>query len=50
VYAKGGIAALEEWLMKDGVRNIRAVNECLRAARPWYAFYGVGSHKELVAR
>jgi tagatose 1,6-diphosphate aldolase len=50
VYAKGGVAALEEWLTKDGVRNIRAVNECLRAARPWYAFYGAGSQKELVAQ
>jgi tagatose 1,6-diphosphate aldolase len=31
-YARGGIAALEEWLARDGVRNIQAVNECLPAA------------------
>jgi tagatose 1,6-diphosphate aldolase len=35
VYAKQGLQALEEWLQKDGVRNINAVNEALRAAKPW---------------
>jgi len=41
VYAKQGLKALEEWLQKDGVRNIRAVNDALRAARPWYEKLGV---------
>jgi tagatose 1,6-diphosphate aldolase len=50
VYAKGGLEALNAWLKKDGVRNIQAVNECLRAAQPWYAFYGAGSQQELVAQ
>src|SRR5437660_363053 len=34
VYAKQGVKALEEWLAKNGVRNIQAVNEALRAAKP----------------
>ena len=33
-YACGGVAALREWLETEGVRNIRAVNECLRSAVP----------------
>ena len=37
VYAKNGLKALEEWLSKDGVRNINAVNEALKAAKPWQA-------------
>jgi tagatose 1,6-diphosphate aldolase len=35
VYAQKGRAALEEWLESAGVRNIIAVNECLRAATSW---------------
>jgi tagatose 1,6-diphosphate aldolase len=35
VYAKQGLQALEEWLQKEGVRNINAVNDALRAAKPW---------------
>lgn len=37
VYVRGGAAALEEWLSRDGVANIRAVNECLTAAKPWFS-------------
>jgi len=40
VYAKQGLKALEEWLQKDGVRNISAVNDALRAARPWHEKLG----------
>lgn len=36
VYAKHGVKALEEWLSKEGVRNIESVNEAIRSARPWY--------------
>jgi tagatose 1,6-diphosphate aldolase len=36
VYAKHGLKALEEWLQREGVRNITAVNEAIRSARPWY--------------
>jgi tagatose 1,6-diphosphate aldolase len=41
VYAKGGAAALEEWLQGDGVRNINAVNDAIRQAKPWYAKLGI---------
>jgi tagatose 1,6-diphosphate aldolase len=35
VYARDGSAALNRWLETNGVRNITAVNECLRAAVAW---------------
>ena len=35
VFARNGRAALDRWLETEGVRNITAVNECLRAAAPW---------------
>src|ERR1044071_4384978 len=41
VYAKQGAKALEEWLQKEGVRNINAVNDAIRSATPWYAKMGV---------
>jgi len=41
VYAKGGVAALEEWLKVDGVRNINAVNDAIKQAKPWYAKLGI---------
>ena len=41
VYAKQGAKALEEWLQREGVRNINAVNEAIRSATPWYAKMGV---------
>jgi tagatose 1,6-diphosphate aldolase len=41
VYAKQGAKALEEWLQKEGVKNINAVNESIRSATPWYAKMGV---------
>jgi tagatose 1,6-diphosphate aldolase len=34
VYARHGLKALEKWLASDGVRNIQAVNECLKSATP----------------
>jgi tagatose 1,6-diphosphate aldolase len=43
IYAKQGLKALEEWLAKEGVRNINAVNEALRAAKPWHEKLGVPS-------
>ncbi len=43
VYAKGGVKALEDWLADQGVKNIQAVNQRLKAAKPWYSFYGVES-------
>jgi tagatose 1,6-diphosphate aldolase len=41
IYAKQGGKALEEWMQKDGVRNINAVNDAIRSATPWYAKMGV---------
>ncbi len=35
VYAQHGQAALEDWLSRDGVRNIEAVNAALAPATPW---------------
>lgn len=36
VYAKQGVKALEDWLAKDGVKNINAVNDAIKPAKPWY--------------
>jgi tagatose 1,6-diphosphate aldolase len=41
VYAKQGAKALEEWLQKEGVKNINAVNDAIRSATPWYAKMGL---------
>ncbi len=43
VYAKQGLKALEDWLAKDGVRNIQAVNDALKAAKPWHEKLGVAA-------
>jgi len=34
---------LEEWLQRDGVRNINAVNDAIRSAKPWYSKIGVAA-------
>jgi len=49
VYAKQGVKALEDWLADQGVKNIKNVNERLKAARPWFGFYGAKSPAALVA-
>ncbi len=41
VYAKNGVKALEEWLSREGVKNINAVNDAIRSATPWYGKLGV---------
>jgi tagatose 1,6-diphosphate aldolase len=41
VYGKQGPKALEEWLQKEGVRNINAVNDAIKSAKPWYAKMGL---------
>jgi tagatose 1,6-diphosphate aldolase len=41
VYAKQGAKALEDWLAKEGVKNINAVNEAIKSATPWYGKVGV---------
>ena len=43
IYAKQGLKALEEWLQREGVKNISAVNETIRSATPWYAKMGMAA-------
>jgi tagatose 1,6-diphosphate aldolase len=43
VYAKQGAKGLEEWLQREGVRNINAVNDAIRPAKPWHAKMGVAA-------
>jgi tagatose 1,6-diphosphate aldolase len=43
VYAKNGSQALEDWLSNEGVKNINAVNEAIKGAKPWYAKAGVAA-------
>ncbi|HZS94818.1 MAG TPA: tagatose 1,6-diphosphate aldolase, partial [Chloroflexota bacterium] len=50
VFAKQGVDAFREWLETQGVENINAVNECLKAASPWYSFYGANSADALLTR
>ena len=47
VYAKQGGDAFRKWLESEGVQNINNVNARLKAARPWFAFYGAESAAEL---
>ncbi len=41
VYAKQGLTALEDWLADKGVKNINAVNDAIKSAKPWYQKAGV---------
>jgi tagatose 1,6-diphosphate aldolase len=43
IYAKEGPAAFRKWLESQGVENIKNVNEALKPAQPWFAFYGAKS-------
>ncbi|MGH9740531.1 MAG: tagatose 1,6-diphosphate aldolase [Candidatus Acidiferrales bacterium] len=47
VYAKQGVKALEDWLAGQGVKNISNVNDHLKAAKPWFSFYGAASAEAL---
>ncbi|MDQ2712597.1 MAG: tagatose 1,6-diphosphate aldolase [Acidobacteriota bacterium] len=35
VYGKSGVNALEDWLSDEGVKNIEAVNNAIKTAKPW---------------
>ena len=35
VYGKNGVKALEDWLSDQGVKNIEAVNDAIKTAKPW---------------
>ena len=41
IYAKNGVKALEDWLSAQGVKNIEAVNDAIKAAKPWHEKLGV---------
>jgi len=41
VYGKQGAKALEDWLSKDGVANINAVNGAIKSAKPWHLKLGI---------
>jgi tagatose 1,6-diphosphate aldolase len=41
VYAKQGVKALEDWLADKGLKNINAVNEAIKPAKPWQAKAGL---------
>ncbi len=43
VYAKNGVKALEDWLSNEGVKNIEAVNNAIKTAKPWRAKAGVAT-------
>jgi len=43
VYAKQGAKGLEEWLQREGVKNINAVNDAIKSATPWYAKMGMAA-------
>jgi tagatose 1,6-diphosphate aldolase len=36
VYVKGGASALEAWLSKTGLQNVREINKVLESAYPWH--------------
>jgi tagatose 1,6-diphosphate aldolase len=38
-YVRGGVDALSEWLAIEGVRNVKSVNERLKAATPWREWF-----------
>jgi tagatose 1,6-diphosphate aldolase len=39
VFVRDGANALQEWLETEGVRNMRNINESLKAATPWSEKY-----------
>ncbi|HEX2443522.1 MAG TPA: tagatose 1,6-diphosphate aldolase [Vicinamibacterales bacterium] len=47
VYAKQGAQPFRKWLESEGVRNINNVNDALKAASPWYSFYGAAQAEAL---
>jgi len=49
VYAREGVAALEDWLMTQGRQNLQALNDVLaRGATPWWDSYGGKDNIEVV--
>ena len=49
IYGKQGADAFRKWLETEGVKNIANVNDRLKAAHPWFEFYGAKSADELAS-
>ena len=47
IYAKQGADAFRKWLETEGVKNIENVNARLKAAHPWFEYYGAKSAEEV---
>jgi tagatose 1,6-diphosphate aldolase len=47
IFARRGVAAFEEWLADQGVKNIDALNAALANAGSWYSFYGATTPEAL---
>jgi tagatose 1,6-diphosphate aldolase len=43
VYAKNGPKALEDWLGDQGAKNINAVNDAIKSAKPWHTKLGAAA-------
>jgi tagatose 1,6-diphosphate aldolase len=43
VYAKNGAKALEDWLGDQGAKNINAVNDAIKSAKPWHTKLGAAA-------
>jgi tagatose 1,6-diphosphate aldolase len=43
VYGKQGVKGLDEWLQREGVKNINAVNDAIQSAVPWYKKLGMAA-------
>jgi tagatose 1,6-diphosphate aldolase len=43
IYARSGVKALEDWLADQGVKNINAVNNAIKTAKPWYRKLGLAA-------
>jgi tagatose 1,6-diphosphate aldolase len=43
VYAKQGAKAMEDWMNDQGVKNINAVNDAIKSAKPWYNKLGAAA-------
>jgi tagatose 1,6-diphosphate aldolase len=47
VFGKQGADSFRKWLETEGVKNIANVNARMKAAHPWFAFYGAKSADDL---
>ncbi len=43
IFVKQGLHALQDWLGREGVRNIENVNQCLSSATPWFEASGLAA-------